>query len=94
MRYILLKVLHHINLNPQEALKMFQEQIAEKNYNHLRRLVKVEKKQFNALVRSFSLSLHFYSIHAYCYLRQKLRGAIPHPRTIQAWYSTIDKYMV
>ncbi|XP_034236838.1 uncharacterized protein LOC117642616 [Thrips palmi] len=93
MRYILLKVLNNINLSPQEALSMFQNEVAEKNYNHLRRLVKVEKKQFKALVRSFSLSLHFFSQPAYSYIRQKLRGAVPHPRTIQAWYTTIDKYM-
>lgn len=93
MRYILVKVLNNINLSPQEALKVFQNEVAEKNYNHLRRLVKVEKRQFKALVRSFSLSLHFYSQPAYSYMRHKLRGAVPHPRTIQAWYTTIDKYM-
>lgn len=93
MKFILLKILNNVGLSPREALALFQNQVPEKYFNQLRRLVKVEKKQFKALVRSFSLSLHFYSQPAYSYTRQKLRGAIPHPRTIQSWYTTIDKYM-
>lgn len=40
-------------------------------------------------LRSFALTLHFYSPHAYNYVRKTLDTCLPHPRTIEKWYQTI-----
>lgn len=41
-------------------------------------------------LRSFALTLHFYSPHAYRYVRRVFNTCLPHPRTIEKWYSSID----
>lgn len=40
-------------------------------------------------LRSFALTLHFYSPHAYRYVRKTFDTCLPHPRTIEKWYQTI-----
>lgn len=40
-------------------------------------------------LRSFALTLHFYSPHAYRYVRKTFNTCLPHPRTIGKWYQTI-----
>ncbi|KAE8741096.1 hypothetical protein FOCC_FOCC013354 [Frankliniella occidentalis] len=91
--FILLKIQKNLGLSADEALVIFQEQVPHSVYKSLQSLVKEDKKQYKALVRSFSLSLNFYSLPAYNYVRSVVHDALPHPRTIQAWYTTIDKYM-
>lgn len=41
-------------------------------------------------LRSFALTLHFYSPHAYRYVRKMFDTCLPHPRTIEKWFQTID----
>lgn len=41
-------------------------------------------------LRSFALTLHFYSPAAYNYVRKTFKKCLPHPSTIRQWYSTID----
>lgn len=41
-------------------------------------------------LRSFALTLNFYSPHAYRYVRKKFETCLPHPRTIQKWYQSVD----
>ena len=41
-------------------------------------------------LRSFALTLHFYSPHAYRYIRKAFNTCLPHPRTVERWYSSID----
>lgn len=41
-------------------------------------------------LRSFGLTLHFYSPAAYNYVRKTFNKCLPYPRTIRKWYSTID----
>lgn len=41
-------------------------------------------------LRSFALTLHFYSPHAYRYVRKMFDTCLPHPRTISRWFQTID----
>lgn len=41
-------------------------------------------------LRSFAITLHFYSPKAYAYVRNKFNLALPHPRVIRSWYSSID----
>jgi len=41
-------------------------------------------------LRSFALTLHFYSPHAYRYVRRMFDTCLPHPRTLEKWFQTID----
>ena len=41
-------------------------------------------------LRSFALTLHFYSPRAYNYVRKVFDTCLPHPRTISRWYQSVD----
>lgn len=45
------------------------------------------EKQFPESVRVFALTLYFHSPRAYNYLRQRFNNNLPHPKTLQKWYS-------
>ena len=45
---------------------------------------------YSSELRSFALTLHFYSPHAYRYIRKVFNTCLPHPRTIEKWYSSVD----
>jgi len=38
----------------------------------------------------FALSLHFFSVKAYQYVRQQFNTILPHPRTLSKWYSHLN----
>lgn len=41
-------------------------------------------------LRSFALTLYFYSPTTYNYVRKTFNKCLPHPSTIRKWYSVID----
>lgn len=41
-------------------------------------------------VRSFALTVNFYSPRAYDFLRQTFKNKLPHQRTLQKWYESVD----
>lgn len=47
-------------------------------------------KSYSPELRSFALTLYFYSPHAYRYVRKMFETCLPHPRTIQMWYESVD----
>ncbi|XP_041978028.1 THAP domain-containing protein 3-like [Aricia agestis] len=50
----------------------------------------VKRAKYAPELRSFAITLHFYSPKAYSYVRKKFDLALPHPRVIRSWYSSID----
>lgn len=48
------------------------------------------KTKYTAGLKTFALTLHFYSPKAYEYVRQKFETCLPHTRTIKRWYMSID----
>lgn len=48
------------------------------------------EKTFPAELRSFALTLHFYSNSAYYYVRKTFNKCLPHPRTLRKWMTTVD----
>ena len=53
--------------------------------------VKQRKKQkVLEELRSFAMTLHFYSAKAYAYVRECFDLVLPHPETIRSWYSKIS----
>lgn len=54
------------------------------------KLEDISREKYPFAIRSFAMTLHFYSPKAYRYVRQKFCNALPHPSTLQSWYSTIN----
>ena len=46
--------------------------------------------QYTPEVRSFALTLHFYSPRAYRYVRDKFKNKLPAPRTIRKWCESVN----
>ncbi len=64
---------------------LLKRQIAKKTNNPL-------PVSYSPELRSFALTLHFYSPHAYRYVRKMFDTCLPHPRTIERWYQSIDGF--
>lgn len=47
-------------------------------------------KKYNPRIRTFALTLHFYSPRGYRYLRSIFRNGLPSVSTIRKWYSAIN----
>lgn len=47
-------------------------------------------KSYNENVKSFALTLNFYSNAAYCYVRRTFGKHLPHPKTLYNWYKNIN----
>ncbi|KYN03296.1 THAP domain-containing protein 9 [Cyphomyrmex costatus] len=71
------------------------EQIGKSNKEFLKRIIlkcnnnKVNK-QYSPELRSFALTLHYYSPKAYDYVRKKFDCILPHPKTLYKWYTSIN----
>lgn len=48
------------------------------------------QKEYSEDVRSFGLTLHYYSPRAYSYVRSKFNNNLPSIRTLRNWYSSIN----
>ncbi|KAM7286096.1 THAP domain-containing 9 [Ixodes scapularis] len=51
---------------------------------------KVTREKYPPELRSFALTLQFYSTKAYEYVRNTFQLALPHSSSIRSWYSSID----
>lgn len=47
-------------------------------------------KMYSPEIRSFALTLHFYSPKAYNYVRKTWSYLLPHPSTLRKWYTVVD----
>lgn len=57
----------------------------------MKRILKGPSRQkYTPSLRSFALTLNFYSPKAYNYVRETFNKSLPHPRTISQWYKSID----
>lgn len=45
---------------------------------------------YNAVLKRFALTLHYYSPRAYNFIRQKLDNCLPHPKTLSKWYLSVN----
>lgn len=48
------------------------------------------REKYSGRIRHFCLSLHFYSPRAYDFMRKAFNNHLPHPKTIQKWYTYSD----
>ena len=47
-------------------------------------------KIYSPQLRAFALTLHFYSVRAYDYVREVFNNCLPHNRTISRWYTAVE----
>ncbi|VEN56482.1 unnamed protein product [Callosobruchus maculatus] len=77
-----------ITENAETAMKASLSGPAGEVFNRL--LKGPGKQKYTPALRSFALTLHFYSPKAYSFVRKFFNSSLPHPVTISKWYRTID----
>lgn len=70
---------------PSEGLKQLWERVIANSEQS-----KVSKSMYPPALRSFALTLHFYSPRAYNYVREEMKLALPDLSTIKTWYNSIN----
>lgn len=48
------------------------------------------RKLYSDRLKAFAITLHFLSPKAYVFIRKTFNAALPHPRTLRRWYSSIN----
>jgi hypothetical protein len=54
------------------------------------RMTSNKKEPYSTELKTFAMTLQFYSPKAYKYVREIFNNALPNPRTIRDWYRQID----
>lgn len=49
----------------------------------------VSRRKYSPALRSFALTLHYYSPKAYDYVRKTFHTSLPHTRTLKNWYAKV-----
>jgi len=86
-----------ISLKQKKLISGHHEEILSKKFSNvsqelINRMKKVKKGQgrkYSPLLKSFALTLQFYSTKAYNFVRNTFDKALPHQRYIRQWYSKI-----
>lgn len=90
----LVDLLKQKNLIAQELGEIITENFG-KNAELFKRLLAKNKgnsgpKKYGECLRSFALTLNFFSPRAYCFVRDYFNKILPHPKTLSKWYSSIS----
>lgn len=56
----------------------------------LNRSIKSKNGKYSPKIRSFALTLQFYSAKAYNYVRKTFKNLLPHPATVKKLFSVVD----
>lgn len=56
----------------------------------LKQLRRTTANKYPEELRTFALTLHFYSSSAYSYIRKTFNNCLPHPKTLTRWYKSVD----
>lgn len=67
-----------------------QESTPEAIKNILDRQLASKNAKYEPEIRSFALTLHFYSPKAYSFVRDTFKNLLPHPTTIKKWYAVVN----
>ena len=83
------------NLMSMAAAEMLEKTFSGVPREILERLIKqkndqISRKKYSPILRSFALTLQFYSTKAYNYVRSTFNLALPHPSVIRSWFSQIN----
>jgi len=72
-------LLNRFGTNKGLFFNLFKKVLSKKNTKH-----------YKEDIRQFAITLHYFSPRAYNYVRNVLKGALPHYKTLSKWYKTID----
>lgn len=90
----LVKTLQNRNLLCDEDGAIITQNFGNNTELFRRLLLKNKSKsvprKYSQNLRSFALTLNFFSPKAYNYVRDRFLCSLPHPKTLSKWYSTID----
>lgn len=74
-----------------ESLKTLNVTTKELNSRQLKNAAgTISTSKYSPVLRSFALTLYYYSSKAYSYVRKVFNLCLPHPHTIQKWYKVIN----
>jgi len=68
----------------------FQNKLADPIKETINRNLKSHNTKYSPALRSFALTLQFYSSKAYLFVRKTFKNLLPHPSTLKKWYSVVD----
>lgn len=84
------------NLKSRPDLNSTCIDMIERCFGHIpaemlkRKLTNNSKKPYSDDLRSFALTLHFYSPKAYDFVRSSFSQSLPHPSTLRQWCSAVE----
>ena len=78
-----------ITSNHEELLKSKFSDVAEELINRVKKVKKGKGRKYSPLLKSFVITLQFYSTKAYNFVRKTFSLALPHHRQIRKWYSKV-----
>lgn len=78
------------NLISQKTANLMEERFSDVSHELFRRMFSGKNIEYSDTLKSFSLTLYFYSPCAYEYVRNALDLALPHPNTLRSWYNSVD----
>ncbi|CAH0556132.1 unnamed protein product [Brassicogethes aeneus] len=86
----LIDELKALNMLSEEASNHLLDSAPESIKEVLNRQIKSKTSKYTPELRSFALTLHFYSPKGYNFVREKFKGMLPHPSSIKKWYSVVN----
>ena len=75
-----------ISDNHQDILENKFSHVFEELINRVKKVRKGNGRKYSPLLKSFALTLQFYSTKAYNFVRRVFSLCLPHQRTIRKWY--------
>lgn len=78
-----------ITSNHEEILNGKFSDVSDELINRMKKVKKGNGRKYSPLLKSFALTLQFYSTKAYNFVRKTFGLALPHQRHIRKWYSKI-----
>ncbi|KAH7985097.1 hypothetical protein HPB51_026880 [Rhipicephalus microplus] len=86
----LIKELKERKLLSEKGLEVFEATFSPEIQQLLVRAHEKTNKMYPPELRAFALTLHYYSVAAYEYVRSKFNNALPSQRTLREWYKSVN----
>ena len=82
--------LKYKKLVDEKTAKLINESFSGISLELFKRISEGKNSEYSDTLKSFALTLYFYSACAYNYMRNSLDLSLPHPNTLRSWYNTVD----
>ncbi|KMQ82281.1 thap domain-containing protein 9-like protein, partial [Lasius niger] len=89
---LLMKHLQDQKLLSEDAAELLENTVSETERQIIKRHLKGKKRgAFPSELKTFAVTLQFYSTKAYEYVRKTFLNILLHPQTIRKWYSSVEE---